>query len=174
MNDPILEAFLRRQLSQGLELAGQSDLLDLMPVSSDGRVPDHYFARFHCKGLVRLDTGEVAEASEFHVGIWFPSDYLRHVEPAQVLTWLDPPQIFHPNIRAPAICAGRIVPGTELVDLLYQVFEMITYQNWAPHDPLNPAAAQWARNHQDLFPVDRRPLRRRKIAIAIQTVREGS
>lgn len=48
------------------------------------------------------------------------------------------------------------------MDLLYLCFEMITYHNWASHDAVNLEAAQWARNHQDLFPVDCRPLKRRE------------
>jgi hypothetical protein len=33
---------------------------------------------------------------------------------------------------------------------------------------LNPEAAQWARNHQDLFALDRRPLKRRTLRLAIR------
>jgi hypothetical protein len=167
MSDAIYMAFLREQFREGMALAAQSDLLRLTPMEP-GAAPSFYVARFFCKGLVRQADGQIAEANEFHVGLWFPPDYLRRVEPGQVLTWLDPPNIWHPNIRPPAICAGRIAPGTELCDLLYQVFEIVTYANWASHDALNPEAAQWARNHQDLFALDRRPLKRRTLRLAIR------
>lgn len=166
MSDAIYSAFLREQFRQGMELAAHSDLLTLSPMEQ-GAAPSFYVAKFFCKGLVRKPTGELAEANEFHVGLWFPPDYLRRVEPMQVLTWLDPASVWHPNIRPPAICAGRIAPGTELCDLLYQVFEIVTYANWASHDALNQEAAQWARNHQNLFPLDRRPLKRRTLRLAI-------
>jgi hypothetical protein len=168
MNDPVLKGFLGRQLAAGLELASQSDLLDLLPVArGNNMAPRQYVARFHCKGLVHGSDGDVTEAAEFHVGISFPPDYLRRAEPVQVLTWLNPPEVFHPNIRPPVICVGRIAPGTELVDLVYQCFEIITYHNWASHDALNPDAAQWARNHQNRFPVDRRPLKRRRLTLQL-------
>jgi hypothetical protein len=161
MSDLVLEGFLKRQLAAGLELAAQSDLLELLPQGLD-----RYIAVFRCKGLVRAPAGEVLEASEFHVGIWFPSDpsYCRHADAFHVLTWLYPQNIFHPNIRPPFLCA-RIQPATELCDLLYTLFEIITYSNWAAHDGLNPDACQWARNHQDRFPIDRRPLKRRALEL---------
>ena len=163
MTDPVLEGFLREQHAAGLALAQQSDLLDLASMGLD-----QYVAKFRCKGLVRNRNGEVTEASEFHVGIWFPSYYLRRVEPLEIVTWLYPPNIWHPNIKFPLACVGRISAGTELVDLLYQVFEIITYHNWASHDGLNEAACQWARNHQDLFPLDRRPLKRRNLDLRVK------
>jgi hypothetical protein len=165
MSDLIHEAFLRQQLADGTALAAQSDLLDLQPLSID-----RYVASYQCKGLVRAADGEIVEASDFEVGIWFPSDYCRHADPFQVLTWLHPLNIWHPNIRPPVICVGRIPPATELCDLLYQIYEIITYFNWAPHDGLHQLACQWARNHQDRFPVDRRPLKRRSRDIRVTNI----
>lgn len=160
MSDKIVQSFLRKQFKEGMALARESDLLELVPNDTD-TAPNCYLARFHCKGLVCDNDSSVREATEFAVGIWLPSDYLRRVEPAQVLTWLGPRNIFHPNIRPPHICLGRLPPGTPLVDILHQCFEVITYHNWAAHDGLNLDACQWARNNQHRFPVDRRPLKRR-------------
>ena len=64
--------------------------------------------------------------------------------------------------------AQKILPGTELCDILYTLYEMISYSNWAPHDGLNQEACQWARNHQDLFPLDRRPLKRRALDLHVK------
>jgi hypothetical protein len=166
MSDAVFDAFLREQFRQGMALAGQSDLISLAPMEQ-GAAPSFYVATFFCKGLIQKADGEIAAAQEFHVGLSFPPDYLRRVAPLQVLTWLDPPNVWHPNIRPPAICVGHIAPGTELCDLLYQVFEIVTYANWASHDALNPDAAQWARNHQELFPLDRRPLKRRAMRLTV-------
>ncbi len=163
MHDPILEGFLRYQLQEGLALAQQSDVLQLLPISLD-----RYRATFRCRGLICADSGEIVEASEFAVGIWFPSDYCRAANPFQVLTWLYPRNIWHPNIRPPFICIGKIAPATELCDLLYQTYELITYFNFATHDGMNPDACQWARNHADRFPLDRRPLKRRVISAGNQ------
>lgn len=183
MADRILESFLQRQQQEGLELAQSSDLLDIFPavtvpgpfpfvfqagdhnISPGATPPDRYIARFHCTGLVRPNDGEVCEADDFTIGIWFPSDYLRRVDPYRILTWFGPGEVFHPNIcyRGPFICVGRMAPGTPLTDLLYQCFEIITYNKvtMREDDALNRAACAWAREHQGRFPVDRRPLRRR-------------
>jgi hypothetical protein len=167
MNDRILEAFLQRQFEEGMALANASDLLRLAPL--DGPVPQHYVAEFLCTGLVMPHTGRVDEANLFHVGIYFPPDYLRRANPAQVLTWLGPPTIFHPNVRCydrstgiGAICVGRLTPGLRLVDLLYQCFEVITYNKvtMREDDALNHAACIWARQNKSRFPIDRRPLKR--------------
>jgi len=91
-----------------------------------------------------------------------------------LLTWLHPSSVWHPNIRAPWICVGHVPPGVELTDLVYQVFEMISFHRWTPHDPLNPDAAQWARNHQDRFPLERRPLKRRSIDVQVNELEQGA
>lgn len=161
--DPVFQAFLARQLEEGTALSAQTDLVELWPFS--GHPPDRYVAQFHCTGLVRRGS-QVLEADRFEVGIWFPSDYLRRAEPWQVLTWLGPREVFHPNIshRLPFICVGRLAPGTGLVDLLYQCFEIISWQKvtMREDDALNPAACGWAREHLARFPVDRRPLKWRR------------
>lgn len=164
MADKIFEGFLRRQFEEGMALVRNSDLVVLVPVGRE-QPPDRYIARFQCQGLVRDDHGVVTEASGFDVGIWFPADYLRQAQPFQVLTWLGNPNIFHPNIKPPFICLGRLTPGMGLVDILHQCFEVIAYQNWAAHDGLNLEACQWARNNQERFPVDPRPLKRRSLEL---------
>ena len=165
--DPVFQAFLERQAAEGAELAAASDLLELEAL---GRSPAQlYVARFRCKGLVKKPGGEIEEADRFEVGVRFPSDYLRRAEPSEVLTWLGPPNVWHPNIAhgAPFICVGRLVPGTPLVDLLYQCFEIVTYTKvtMREDDALNPAACAWARENQHRFPLDRRPLKRRAIEL---------
>lgn len=168
MPDKMLETFLRRQYDEGMALARGSDLLDLVPVGP----PPHqrYVARFFCKGLCRSADGNVVEASYAEVGIAFPDDYLRHSDPYQILVWLGPRNVWHPNIsdKAPLICLGRLGPGTRLTDILYQLFEIVTYQKYTTHDALNHDAAAWARQHQHLFPVDPRPLKRRGLRLAVE------
>jgi hypothetical protein len=172
MRDPVFEGFLEQQYSQGMELARSSDLLDLAPL--DGTPPRAYVAAFHCKGLVEAASGQVVEADHFEVGIHFPSDYLRVVHPPRLLTWLGPPNVFHPNIGPPFVCVGRLAPGTSLVDLLHQIFEIITYQKvtMREDDALNLLACSWARDHQGRFPVDPRPLKRRQIHLRVE--RQGT
>ena len=125
-----------------------------------------YFAHFHCTGLVRR-AGQVVEHHDFLVGIHLPDAYLRRFDTARVLTWCEPFEVWHPSIRPPFVCVGRMQPGTPLVDLLYQLYEIITYHNveMREHNALNHEACAWARNNLHRFPVDRKPLRRRVRAV---------
>jgi hypothetical protein len=109
------------------------------------------------------------------VGVFFPDDYLRRVEVPQVLTWIGPLDIFSPHIAPPFICTGRINPGTRLVDLLYQVYEIITLFKVTPRedDALNRSACTWARNNLARFPLDRTPLKRRGGPAASEAVSSG-
>jgi hypothetical protein len=165
MTDKIREAFLRRQFEEGMELVGNSDVLDLTPLT-DGDKPCRYIAHFEgLRGLVRNDQGQIVMHDKFMVGIWFPEDYLRRVDIPQVLTYLGPhPDPWHPNIRPPFVCA-HITPGTGLVDILYTCYEIWTWNLYATGDEgLNHAASQWSRKQErSRFPIDRRPLKRRTV-----------
>jgi hypothetical protein len=168
VRDPVFENFLRRQIEEGMALAQQSDLLDLIAYPSP---PPTFVATFRCKGLVRTPDGRIDEADCFQAGIWFPPDYLRRVNTFEILRWLGPQNIWHPNISdtMPLICVGRLTPGTPLVDILYQIFEVITYTKLTPREDncLNQACCGWARQHQARFPIDRRPLKRRTLGLEV-------
>src|SRR3989442_133913 len=130
--DLIFRHFMERQLAEGMALAEESDLLRLRipPLA-----PPHFVAEYHCKGLVRGEDGEIREADRFEVGIWFPPDYLRRTDPFQILRMFTP-NTWHPNIsrELPLICIGRLTPGTALVDILYQIFDIVTYQRYNPRE----------------------------------------
>jgi hypothetical protein len=164
MNDRILKDFLKHNHATGMALAASSDRLELHPEPGD--LPQRYVAEFRCRGLVREPSGKIVEADRFLVGILFPDNFLKTKPNAfRVLTWLEPKTIWHPNIAFPHLCAGNLRMGTDLVSILFQLYEMIVYQKFATADPLNPAAAEFARANMSQFPLDTRPLRRRAIAI---------
>jgi ubiquitin-protein ligase len=163
--DPIYESFLQAQREAGMALANASDLLKLhIPPMS----PPHFIAEFHCDGLIREGDGEIRKANEFHVGIWFPPDYLRRAEGFEMLRMFTA-HVWHPNVSRihPLICVGKLSPGTALVDIIYQIFEILTYVKLNTKDPLNKDACSWAREHQYEFPIDRRPLKRRTLNLEV-------
>jgi hypothetical protein len=173
--DHVMDAFLRRQHDEGLALARESDFLEIEPI---GAPADRFLVRFTCRGLVSAVDGSIAEASAFAAGIWFPADYLRAANPFQVLTWLGPRSVWHPNISAaaPVICVGRLAPGTGLVDLIYQCWEIITWNKvtMREDDALNSAACQWARANLARLPIDTRPLKRRAVAFRTDDISPGN
>jgi hypothetical protein len=177
MNDPVLTSFLHRQYEEGMALASESDLIDLL--AWPGSPPYRYTALFSCRGLVQKEDGSVVEHDRFEVDIWFPPGYLQGAQdypPAaltfEVLTWISPVNVFHPNISdcAPFICAGHIEPGTSLVQLLEQCFAIITYNKVTMQetDALNQAACVWARNNKHRFPIDNRSMKRRQLEFQVE------
>ena len=152
-----------------MALAAASDLLEL---TAHPFPPPSSMATFRCKRLVRLADGSIGEADYCQTGIWFPPDYLRRADPFEILRWFGPPNIWHPNISdtMPLICVGRLTPGMPLVDILYQIFEIITYNKYTPRedDSLNKACCSWARQNQHRFPVDSRPLKRRPLDLEVR------
>lgn len=166
--DNIFNAFLTRQSADGLRLAAASDCLQLMPLGPEPA--QRYLARFAASTLVCDAGGAVREVSGFTVGIWFPSDYLRRADPYEIATWLEPVEVFLPNVRPPFLCLGKVAPGTGLCDLLYQAFEIGTGAKvtMREDDALNPLACAWSRQNLARFPIDSRPLKRRDVDWQIQ------
>jgi hypothetical protein len=163
MIGPELEGFLRVQFEKGMALAARSDILELEAL---GAPPvQTYMARFRARGLVR-EGNDVVEWDQLEVGIHFGANYLRHVDPAQLLTLCAPVHAWHSNIRMPFICPGVLRPGTELPDLLYQLYDIWSWRNYSldESDTMNLAACSWARAHRDRFPTDPRPLCRPRSA----------
>lgn len=167
MNDPVYTAFLACQQKEAMALAAASDLVDVFPV---GLPPfQRYILRFKCRGLVRTENG-VEEADRFDLGIYFPPDYIRHAVPGEVITWFFPLNVFHPNIRPPFLCPGKLKSGTTLVEIIYQCFEIITYQKVTMNekDALNKNACAWARKNTARFPIDKRGLKRSTVRFRVK------
>jgi len=67
---------------------------------------------------------------------------------------------------------GHIDPGTSLVQLLEQCFDIITYNKvtMLESDALNHEACTWARNNKHRFPLDRRSLKRRQLELQLDSI----
>jgi hypothetical protein len=162
--------FFEANEHNAIALAAASDILDLEVL--DGPPAQHYLARFKCKGLVRAANGNIEIAKRFDVGIWLPDNYQEEFDPVRVLFWFGPRNVLHPNIAPPVVCPGHAYPGMPLVELLYQLFEMITWRKvkMDETDALNRPACIWARNNGHRYPVDNRPLKRRTLTLDVATV----
>lgn len=168
--DPIFGAFLEKQAEEGRTLAQLSDILslDCLPTGQ------HFIAHLACRGLTMEHDGVIREADAFHFGVFFAADYLRACNPYETLTLFDPLNVYHPNVGygSPFICVGHIAPGTALVDLIYRVYETLSYQKLTPveHNALNKEACRWARANQERFPIDPRPLKRRPLKLVAERI----
>jgi len=156
MTDSIRASWLETQYEESMAFAAKSSVLSVAPVA--GTPPFKYIAKFDCDGLAKTTEG-VTVHDRHLVGIFFPEHYQRRsCGPGEVLTWLEPHTEFHPNINPPLCCVGHISPGMSLLSLLYQLYQMITWQRFTPceDDALNKAACGWARDRLDRFPIDSR------------------
>jgi hypothetical protein len=164
--DLVFQSFLERQSEDVRALAAASDIVDVLPM---GPPPaQRFMARFRCTGLVRDAHGQIVEANEFLTAIWLPDDFLRRLSPVEIVTIVHPLGVFHPNVPdgLPFMCLGDLRPGTPLVDIIFQIFEILTYQNFTCREDraLSHAACQWTRNNLARLPLDRRSLKRRASA----------
>lgn len=173
--DPILARFLNKQAEDAAALAAESDIVQVEPLRRGPGPAQHFIARFACYGFVKLPDGQIVKHNQFAVGIFLPDDYLHQASTYQVLTWLSPAGIFHPNVRVPFVCVGErfLRPGTKLVEIIYQLHAVITYHRWASHAGLNPDACAWVINNQHLLPADTRPLKRRKLSLELAPAAGG-
>lgn len=171
MSALIRKSFLLAQEREGMDLAEASDILSLEPLGPSPH--ERFVARFAARSVITDEAGPREANGVYDVGIWFPNDYHRRAVTPQVLSWLRPREVFHPNVLAPFICLGTLRPGTPIVEICFRVWSLIAYQSYGLKSPLNPAAAAWARRHLDRFPVDRRPLKRRIATFTTQVFEKG-
>ena len=167
IDDPILTSFLDQQETEAMELDRNSDVVNIAPV---GPVPrQRYIVEYNCKGLVKTKQG-IAEANRFAVGIYFPLDYWHRVYPPEVITLLHPRNVWHSNVKKSLICPGKLVPGTSLLEVITQIYSILTFANITirEDDALQPEASAWARRNMHRFPLENRPLRRRQVQFRVK------
>ena len=153
MMGSIFDEFLERTTHAGLELAAESDVMDLtrLPLSGLGL----FVAVFDVPYLAQTPTGVVeVTGGPIEVMIQLSPDYLRQVNAMEVVQ-IRQAEYFHPNFRWPVLCLGGIRPGTPLPMLLRHVYEIITYQNFSTDDGLNGEACRRLRDEPGL--IDRLP-----------------
>ncbi|MGE3840276.1 MAG: hypothetical protein AB7I50_01690 [Vicinamibacterales bacterium] len=169
MRDVIFDRFLMKQMEEAAELNRSSDVVRVSPADSQ-----HFFLRFSCRGLVLGADGMPRVHDDFGLVVFFPPDYLRvEHQPPQIIQWLGPDTVWHPNIKPPFVCTGPIAAGESLINLAYRLFEIIAMYRVSPHHALNPAASQWVRAHLDELPLDRRPLLRPRFRVPEATERSS-
>ncbi|HQY20952.1 MAG TPA: ubiquitin-conjugating enzyme E2 [Ignavibacteria bacterium] len=131
--------------------------------------PDRYVVTYrHVKGLKLAEASaerkELEIITEHQIEIYLHIDYPRLKPQSYIMT-----KIFHPNFRMASpndICIGDYwASGETLVDIIYQIGEMITYKTYNVTSPLNGIAAKWAKENSEVFPIDNVNLRQGEVEI---------
>jgi hypothetical protein len=170
--DKIYEAFIESQNIAAAALNQASDIVEITPKQlKRGHL---YAVRMLCRGLVN-EGGKIKDHDQFELLVHFPEHYLRRCSPVELICWVSPATVWHPNIKPPFLCLGRLTPGMKIVDIVHQAYEIVSYQKvtMVESDALNHDAAVWARANLERFPVDTRPLRRRIIEFTLEEIRKG-
>lgn len=152
----IRQARLSHEFERLLRLHDKSSLFDI--VATKGEPPERYLLSFNLKSLVRNEAGKVlvydaAHILEVYCPCGYPGDGPR-------ILYLQPQEIFHPNILWPLICLNRWVPSMFLDEIALRIASVISYRTFTmdEKESLNKDACAWARSHQERFPIDRRSI----------------
>ena len=171
--DTVFNSWLERQYRDVQALAAASDVLRIA-CETDARPPRRFIAQFDCPTMVG-NAQNVTRVQGFAVHFEFPSEYLRvPVEVGRLINLLAP-RVFHPNVSHPFVCIGPVAPGTSLLELIYRVYEILSFQKFTPREDnaLNHDACVWTRRHLDLLPLSRAPLKRRVSTFSVTEIRRG-
>lgn len=140
MSASIFEDFLEHSHQAALALAEDSDVLQVtrLPVRGVGT----WIAEFAISYLSQGPDGSVRlAAGPIGVMIQMTPEYLRQVSPLEVVQVREM-DLFHPNFLWPVLCVGEVRPGMPLPQILRHVYEILTYENYATDDGLNPIACR--------------------------------
>lgn len=184
MLDGIFKSFLEDGLRRAMEIASESDILEVIPHPSYSPsllyllvFNDVAYLRDSGDNNINVSRGIVC------VEIRFPLDYLRSTDSNLYLktaTILDPssllhpdPYLFHPNYDpvSGCICLGAdFLPGTPLNNLIFHIYDIISYSNYSTDERngLNAVACRYLRDHPEVISNLRiMPLRRRRLAAKV-------
>lgn len=113
---------------------------------------ERYRVSYALRGVMLTPSGETLYADHHSIVIQLPAGYPRE---KPVVTTETP--VFHPNFGAnpgEEICIGDYwSPAQGLVDIVVTVGEMIQFQRYNVHSPLNAVAARWVAANESAFPV---------------------
>jgi len=115
----------------------------------EGNPPERYLVTYHVKGLrLSPDTQRPVEVNFHQVEIYLHSDYPREKPRCFMRT-----EIFHPNF-SDWVCIGDFwASGEGIVDVIFQIGEMIQYRQYNVKSPLNGIAAKWVKENEHFLPV---------------------
>jgi len=129
--DTVYRQFLKHSHKAAVDVAKESDVLDIYPVWP--YPPRQFLYEFHLPYLRCGVEGTVEVASGPIIGVLnFPESYLRSTDAYLSLKVVSMKtlDLLHPNVRGSVVCLGTAFrPGTSIEALLWSLWEILTYQN---------------------------------------------
>ncbi len=176
-HDKVFCRFLQNSFRRAKQLAEKSEVLSI--IDQEGDPPFLFLLEFNNITHLIKDPesgGVVPFTSPVFANVFFPPDYLRSVDPALYLKMVTIPNqgFFHPNVKLPHgwVCLGHeYLPSTDLSDLIFHVYDIITYQNMTvdERDALNPEACRYLRRNPDIIAgLKSPPLRHRELHVKVK------
>lgn len=138
------------------ELAERSPYVEILQTS--GNPPQMYELGLQVRGIIGLNPDQTPRYGENHkIRITLGEEYPRAKPIFEILT-----KVWHPNIgwgEGVLICIGSEgdhgwAPSMGLDDIVLRIMHMIRYENYSCDDNYNMLAAEWARKHENIFPLD--------------------
>lgn len=152
------------------EFDDRSPYMDI--VETEGNPPVIYLVKIRVKGIIGLSRSEAPIYGYDHlVRITLGEQYPREKPVFEMMS-----KVWHPNIgwgEGALICIGSDgdhgwAPCMGLDDIVMRIMQMIRYENYSCDDYFNMLAAEWARKHENLFPVETGDLLEEIVDITIQ------
>ena len=161
--DRIFQRFLENTAADAVALQRKSDVLVIEPLPPFPS--SRYRCRFDVPYLRRLPAGTVAiEAGPVTCCIRFPGDYLCSADSRLFIriAAVQTADFLHPNVLDGIVCLGTaFAPGTPICGVVWQLFEIVTYQDRGctvdERNALNPEACRLLRAYPGLLATMARP-----------------
>lgn len=167
--DDVMTDFLRNMRDEFVARCAQGGLLEYASLGL--REPWLWRLTFHTRGLARGIDGAIRPVERHVVAVRFLPDYLRHLNKFQMLALMEPRDVFHPNLKPPAICLN-LYPGMTLLEIAESLHRLFAWQvrQLAEIDAFNPDACVWGRSHLDELPTDTRRLFGRAVNFQLEEI----
>ncbi|MFM1951210.1 MAG: hypothetical protein RJA33_4 [Actinomycetota bacterium] len=144
----------RRLESDYRALRATFEAEDLVEIRAIGTAPfEKYMIVYKVPSLRLNSTGQPMRVDATVVEISLPADYPRMPPTARTVAG---DVVFHPNFNAAKIClADHWSPSFQLVDIVREIGELLTWQKFNIRSPLNATAAEWSQQHLNEIPLAR-------------------
>jgi ubiquitin-protein ligase len=127
---------------------------DLVEIRAIGTEPFNKYMLVYKVPSLRLNTtGQPMRVDSTVVEITLSAEYPKMPPTARTVAG---DIVFHPNFNATKIClTDEWAASFQLVDIVREIGEMLTWQKYNIQAPLNAIAARWSQEHKSEIPLAR-------------------